>query len=120
MIKKYLISFGYSIIIILVATFLLTVLNYFGILNNDITNIFKLIIPIISLFVGAYIIGKNSNKKGYIEGIKYGLMCVILMIVLSIIIEKTNFNITSLIYYLILLISSTFGSMIGINRKKGN
>ncbi len=117
MIKKYLISYGYTLGIIIGGTFLITVLNYFNIFTSNLTNIIKLIIVIVSMFIGAFLLGKKSLKKGYFEGIKYGTLFTILLIIINLLFIK-DFKLTSIVYFLIIIISSTFGSMLGINKKR--
>ena len=78
--------------------------------------LYFLIIPIISIFIGSYRLGKLSNEKGYIEGIKYGLIWVILFVIICLICKV--FDWTSIIYYFILLFISILGSILGINKKK--
>ena len=79
------------------------------------TTYIKFIIGIISFIIGGYFIGNKSTKKGYIKGIKFSLILIIFMIIISIIFN--TFKYKSIIYYLVLIISSTIGSMIGINKK---
>lgn len=117
MIKKYLISYAYTLGIIIGGTFLITVLNYFNIFTSNLTNIIKLIIVIVSMFIGAFLLGKRSLKKGYIEGIKYSIVFIVLLVIINLLFVK-EFNVKSIIYFLIIIISSTFGSMLGINNKR--
>lgn len=117
MIKKYLISYAYTLGIIIGGTFLITVLNYFNIFTSNLTNIIKLIIVIVSMFIGAFLLGKRSLKKGYIEGIKYSIVFIVLLVIINLLFVK-EFNVKSIIYFLIIIISSTFGSMLGINKKR--
>lgn len=117
MIKKYLISYAYTLGIIIGGTFLITVLNYFNIFTSNLTNIIKLIIVIVSMFIGAFLLGKKSLKKGYIEGIKYSIVFIVLLVIINLLFVK-EFNVKSIIYFLIIIISSTFGSMLGINKKR--
>ena len=58
------ISFLWIICTILVLTFIITFLNYFNIISDKIISIFKILIPIISLFIGGIQIGKRSKNKG--------------------------------------------------------
>lgn len=102
-------------LIILGGTFILTLLNYFNLVPNKILSILKLLLPIISIFVISYKLGKQSEKNGYLEGLKIGSIIVLLFIILVLLLDK--FMIKSLIYYLILILSSIMGSMIGINKK---
>lgn len=101
---------------ILIGTILLTIFNYFNILNGTLLKIIMLIIPIIGIFIGSFKIGKISSKKGYIEGLKYGVIWIILLLIINLIIK--NFNITSIIYYLILIFISIIASVLGINKRK--
>ena len=60
--------------------------------------------------------GAKNKAKGYIEGIKYGLIWVILFVIICLICKV--FDWTSIIYYFILLFISILGSILGINKKK--
>ena len=68
------------------------------------------------MFIGGYFVGKQSEKKGYLEGIKIGLVFILIIALITIISKKFEFS--ALIYYLLIVISSTLGAMIGIQRKK--
>lgn len=120
MLKIYLKSYLITISFIILFTFIVTILNYINFFNTNITNIIKILIPIISIFIGSFLIGKNSNQKGYIEGLKYGSIFIIFFVILNLILSNANFQIKSLLYYLILLIVSSIGGMFGINKKKTN
>ena len=116
--KNLSMSFIYIIFTILTSTFIITVLSYFNIMNDKITSICKIIISIISLFIGGFYIGKRSIKKGFIEGLKLGLIFSIVLIIFNFLAFDNSFKFKYLLFYLILIISCIFGSMIGINRKK--
>ena len=114
------ISIGYILGISFVLTFLITLFSYFNILGEKATNTLLLLSTIISIIIGGIIIGKNSNKKGFIEGLKLGLIITILFLLFGYLGIKYNYKLNDIIYYLILVTSSTLGSMIGINKKKKN
>ena len=76
-----------------------------------------LIIVIASIFIGSFLLGKKSNKKGYLEGIKYSAILIFLLVIINLLFIKV-FEIKSLVYFLIIIVSSTFGSMVGINKKR--
>ena len=113
---NYLKSMAYTLSIILITTIIITIFNYFNILNDIPLKIIMLLIPIISIFIGSFKIGRVSNKKGYIEGLKYGLIWALIFIIINLIIK--NFTILSIIYYIVLLLTSTFAGILGINKKK--
>lgn len=110
-------SFIYVISIILVSTIIITLLNYINILNSTFTTIFKILIPITSMFIGGFIIGKKTKNKGWLEGLKFGIIMIFILFLLNLIIFKQNFEFRNLLYYVILIASTIFGSMIGINKK---
>lgn len=117
MIKKYLISYAYTLGIIIIGTFVITLLNYFNLLSSNIANTLILILVIASILVGSFLLGKKSNKKGYLEGIKYSAILIFLLVIINLLFIKV-FEIKSLVYFLIIIVSSTFGSMVGINKKR--
>ena len=104
-------------IVIIVYLLLLTLLNYFQIIKfNNIIKINFIAIAIIT-FIFGIMTGKTSTKKGYIEGLKTGALIVILLFLLNLLFLR-NFNLHIFIYYITIIISSTFGSMVGINLKR--
>lgn len=118
--KKVGISLLYIIGIILVTTFLITILNYFNIISGMALTISKILICIISLFVGGVVIGRRSSKKGWLEGLKLSLIFLVLLILFNYLGLGNTPQLKNLIYYLIIIVSCIFGSIIGINKKMDN
>ena len=116
--KKLGFSFLYIIGSILVITFIITLLNYFNIISDKVISIFKILIPIISLFIGGFYLGKRSNSKGYLEGLKLGTLFSIFLLIFNFLALNNSFKLKYLLFYLIIIISSILGSMIGINKRK--
>jgi len=79
--------------------------------------ILKFLIPVLSLFIGSLFLGRNTEKKGWLSGIKFWALILIIFIILNLIF-KGKFNIRTIIYYLILLVVSVLGSMVGISKNK--
>ena len=117
-IKNVSLSILYIVLFLLILTFILTLFSYFNIISDKVVSIFKIIIPIISLFIGGFFIGKKSSKKGWLEGLKLSLVFLIILVIFEYLALDQSFNIKNLLYYLILSISTIFGSMIGISKKK--
>ena len=117
--KKIAISLIYIVSILLLLTLLFTLINYFNIISDRTMSLFKIIIPIVSLFIGGIYLGLNTKLKGFCNGLKLGLIFIGIMIVLNIIFIS-NFEFKNILYYLILLITTSLGSMIGINIKKSD
>ena len=101
---------------ILILTFLFTLLNYFDIIGIKTMTIIKIIIPLFSLALGGFILGKVATKNGWMEGLKIGLLITIIMLIFNLIF--TNISLKDFIFYIALIISAILGSMIGINVKK--
>ena len=116
--KKLSFSFIYILSTILILTFIVTIFSYFNIINDKVTSIFKIGIPIISLFIGGFYMGKKSRKSGYIEGLKLGLIFSMFLLIFNFLAFNSSFKVKHLLFYLILTATSILGSMIGINRKK--
>ena len=109
---KYLKTIIFETILFITLTLIITILYYFNIINNNINNIFKVIIFIITfLFTGIYT-SIFVNKKYYLQGIKISVINIILFLILSIIF-RYDFNIKQLLYYILIIIIITFGSIIG-------
>lgn len=111
-------SLAYIIGSILILTFITTIFSYFNIMNDKIVSIIKIIIPVISFLIGGFYIGKKSLKKGFLEGLKLGLIFSIILVIFNYLALGNSFKLKYLLFYLILNIASILGSMIGINRKK--
>ena len=114
MIKTYLKSYGFLFSLIILLTTILSILNYYIPFKS---NIIKIIIPIISMLASSIILGTNSKEKAYLEGIKFSFIFITIISIIKILF-KTSFNYKTFIIYIVLLITSIIGSMIGINIKK--
>ena len=114
MIKNYLKYFGILLLSIIIPIFILTIFNYFEIINN--TDVLKLIITLVSIFINSFYIGKNSKSKGYIEGLKFGIIFIIFISLFNLIFIS-DFKLKIIIYYILIIITSMVGSTIGINKK---
>lgn len=118
--KNLIICFGLVIGIIFIFTFFVTLLSYFNIMNDSVTTVFKMIIPILSMLASGIVMGRNSSQKGWLEGLKLGLMVCVLLMLFNILGLRNSFKIGNVLFYTILTFSSIVGSMIGISRKVSN
>ena len=85
-----------NILLILLLSSFTTLLYYFNLLSSGVYNIFKLLIPLFSIF---------------------GLLLIIVFIAISCF-ASTSFSIKMMLYYLIILITAILGGMIGINKSE--
>ncbi|MFV0274708.1 MAG: TIGR04086 family membrane protein [Bacilli bacterium] len=113
---KFLHSIGIFFVSLLSLMFIITLLSYSDILNGNILIIIKFISLIISLIITGIFTGLKSEDKGYIEGLKLGGIITIIIFLYCII--ANAFNITDLLYFLIIIGTTTASSIIGINVRK--
>lgn len=102
----------YIFIWLIILTMILSFFYYFNIISNNIVKIFKLLIPIILILASSYKLGKTSTKKGYISGLYLGTSFISILFVINILLFR-NLNIRLFIYYLIIILVSILGGMIG-------
>ena len=93
---KYLKTFIFEFIILISLTLITTILYYFNITNNNINNVFKIIIFIITFLLSGIYIGRRAKQKYYIEGLKISGINIILFLLLSLLF-KYDFNIKQFI-----------------------
>lgn len=114
---KYLKSILYIFISIMLFSIIIGTFSYFNILNNSLVKVFEIIAIIVSMFIGGIYLGKNSNKKGFLEGIKIGLIMIAILFLFNFLGFGNMISLSNVVYYIIILISSILGSIIGINKK---
>lgn|SRR5574344_2108829 len=107
----------YMLIPLLIITLIFTLLNYLGIISYKVMDVIKFITLIVSIFIGGFIFGKDSKEKGLIEGIKLGVIVIVILVLFNYLIFNIPFAIKHLIYYSTILGSSILGSILGINKK---
>lgn len=110
-------SLLYTFSTILIGILIITILNYFNIFSIKLVSISKILILVLAIFVGSFLLGIKSDKKGYFEGIKYGIIISMILAILNLIIYH-NFELKDLILYTIIIICSCLGSMVGITKHK--
>ena len=119
---NYIKNIGISLLFItgtlLILTLLVSIFNYFNIISGSVLSVSKILICIISLFVGGFIIGKKSNKKGWLEGLKLSFIFLIILMIFNYLAFDNIPNFKNLIYYVIIITSCVFGSIVGINLNK--
>ena len=105
-----------TLLSIIILGFILTILYYFDIINNNIYNIMKMVIVLGVLFINALFLGKNSNKYGIVEGLKLGAIFLLVMVILKLV-TNSSFDTRAIIYSIIILLTTSVGAVIGINKK---
>ena len=116
---KYLKTIIFEFIILISMMIITTTLYYFNITNNKINNILNIFVFIIVFILSGIYIGKRSNKKFYLEGLKISGINILLFIMFTIIF-KLEFGFKNIIYYLLITLLTVSGSILGslLKRKK--
>lgn len=95
----------------------LSLLHYFGLMKLSTVENVNFVVMAIIAFIGGFLSGKKASKKGYLEGLKTGGYFAGILLFINIIFFR-HFDLYVVLYYLVLVVSSTIGSMIGINLKR--
>lgn len=106
-----------GLLFMIVFAFLLSILEYFNLFYGKVSEVSMFIYMAILFFIIGFLVGKKATHKGYLEGIKISLSLIFILIVINILFYQTGFSLERTIYYFILILSSTLGSMIGINKQ---
>ncbi len=116
-IKNLGIAFGFIIGSLFGVTLIVTLLHYINWIGSKTLSVLEIITPLLSLFIGGFIIGKNSKQKGWLEGLKLGGLFLTLLILFQYLGLRIHFSVKTILFYALLLISCVFGSMLGINKR---
>lgn len=110
---KYL---GYYTLFLITLVFITSLLNLIGV-NSTITNLLIFIFNISLFFIFGLKNGKKASNKGYLAGLKVGGLFLLVLIIVSLFTSKNIFSLSTFIYYLVLILASTLGGSLGINKK---
>ncbi len=108
------ISCLYSYGFIFILTFLLSFFNYVNFIEGSFT-FFMIFNLILSVFIGGFVCGKRSLKKGWLEGLKYGFVFLIILTLLNFLGFSNSLSLKYFVFCSIILVSSILGGMIGIS-----
>ena len=109
---KYL---GYYTLFLITLVFITSLLNLIGV-NSTITNLLIFIFNISLFFIFGLKNGKKASNKGYLAGLKVGGLFLLVLIIISLFTSKNIFSLSTFIYYLVLILASTLGGSLGINK----
>ena len=110
---KYL---GYYTLFLITLVFITSLLNLIGV-NSTITNLLIFIFNISLFFIFGLKNGKKASNKGYLAGLKVGGLFLLVLFIISLFTSKNIFSLSTFIYYLVLILASTLGGSLGINKK---
>ena len=98
-----------GIIILLSILYLISNISYKSIAVS------LIILNLLFILLLSYKYSLGKNKKGIYLGTKFGLIIISILTIINIIFK--SFKLNTLIYYLLILLSSIFGSILAKNKK---
>ncbi len=118
---KYLKEYGLTLLkflgFLIVGSVVLS-LFYYIFLPTKIITVFSFLYMILIFFVFGFKVGKKALNRGFLAGLKMGILLLIVLIVFNLFFYQTSFKVIRIIYYMILLFACVVGSTLGINTKK--
>ena len=66
----------------------------------------------------AYYVSRKSEKKGYLIGTFIGLISFAAVTVISLIVNKSGLTLNTLFHFIIILLASAIGGILGVNKGK--
>ena len=115
--KNILINIGWFTGSLIIYLLFVTTLAHFNLISYKTVSILSFIFINLLFMYNGFNIGKRSEKRGYLSGFIIGIINIVLVLLLALIFRSVP-ELKSLIYFCILLLSSTLGGMFGINFKK--
>lgn len=117
--KNILTSIGWFFGSLLIYLIIITTLAHFNLISYKTVSVLSFIFMCLLFMYNGFSLGKKSSKRGFLSGLMIGTINIILVLLLAIILRSIP-GFKSLIYFAVLLLSSTLGGMFGINFKKEN
>ncbi len=117
-IKPLLLGLIFSIIITLIFLSISAIASTNLDLNDNAILALSLISANIGIFFGGFIAGKINKSKGYMIGALNGLICFIILTIISFVFNKNSMTTISLIKFITFVLSSLIGGILGVNFNK--
>lgn len=106
------------VIFIVMFTLILTIVNLIWVLGGRINSLIGLIGILLYSFAVGIKVGGKATSKGYLEGLKTGLINVVILYGMGLLFGEFRIVLKKIIYYAVIVLMTILGSIIGINRKK--
>ena len=106
-----------QIVLSLILISLFSFVMYFLELDKSLSVIFATLSIAISSLVTSFFISKEIGNKGYITGFVIGITTFILITLISFIVDKGTVSLNTLFHFIIILLSSMIGGILGVNKK---
>lgn len=90
---------------------------YFLELDKSFSVIFATISIALSSLISSFFASKEIGNRGYVTGFIIGIATFITITLISLMIDKGSVTINTLFHFIIILLSSMIGGILGVNRK---
>ena len=108
------------LIVLLIATILISILSFFDILKEPILSWIKGFIMGGAFAYGGFFLGCKTQKKGAINGLLLIIIMIMISTILSLILKENPFQIHNLIYKVLSSIIILLGMLIGLKKSPIN
>lgn len=109
--KLYLKTFLFSSLELALCLFIISLLYYYSLIDNNAYSFFSFITILLIFLINSFLLGKKVKTKRPFIGLKYGIIIDIIIIILTLILKRME--ISNIIYYLIILFTTTLGGIFG-------
>lgn len=114
--KLYLKSFLFTIMELALCLFIISLLYYYSLIDSNAYSFFSFITILLIFLINSFLLGKKVKTKRPFIGLKYGIIIDIIIIILTLILKRMD--ISNIIYYLIILFTTTLGGIFGSIKRK--
>ena len=113
--KGYMLSLAIGYVIIFVLFLITSIIFAYTNIQDDALNIAIYICLGVSTLVSSFLLGMKVKEKGAIIGIIFGAIFYGLVFLIGSVISGFEFSTSVIIYFLISIIFSTIGAVLGVN-----
>ena len=114
----YLLSSLVGIIITFLSMLLTSLLMVFFEISLNLLPIISSICLIFGSFFSGFISSKKIGSRGIINGTIVAVISFLLIFIISLVVDRSGLSLNTIIHFIIILLSSIIGGIIGVNSKK--
>ena len=116
--KNYLFGVIFGVAACIISIFIFALIMFIFKIDRAYATFFGTISVSAGAYVSAFSIAKKTGSKGYLTGIITGIVYFAVITVLSFIITKENIGSNTAFHFIIIILSSEVGGIMGVNTKK--
>ena len=117
--KTIIIGVAIGIATVLVSMFIFAAIIYFFGIDRAFTVPLSTLSLGLGSFAAAFFVSKKIGNKGYLTGTAVGLITFAAVTVISLIVNRTGLTVNTLFHFIIIVLASAIGGIIGVNKGKG-